>query len=100
MRGANAAGWAVERANPAERTTDPHSLAGRPYRHEEDCEFALDESGIRLVGDATPRLCERISGERLGATLLGLGLLEEFLSSDGERATEDKSGAPAEEGTR
>ncbi|MEW2157063.1 hypothetical protein AB0950_17445 [Streptomyces sp. NPDC007189] len=32
VRAANAAGWAVERADPAERTTDPHSLVDRASR--------------------------------------------------------------------
>ncbi|MFE7612106.1 hypothetical protein [Streptomyces celluloflavus] len=98
MRAANDAGWEVERANPAERTTDPNSLVDRASWHDGDREFVSDEPDIHIVGDVDPRLQERIIGESLGATLHGLGILEEFLSSDSEQAPEGESGA-SEEGT-
>ncbi|MDN3297460.1 hypothetical protein QWM81_26165 [Streptomyces ficellus] len=43
VRAANAAGWAVERGNPAERATDPHSLVDRAGRRDDDYLGILNE---------------------------------------------------------
>ncbi|MEU9443215.1 hypothetical protein AB0D42_20320 [Streptomyces sp. NPDC048304] len=81
VRSANAAGWAVERADPAERTTDPHNLVDRVSRLDDGYSPIRDESNVQAVGEMDPLLWERISGERMGATLHRLGLLGAFISS-------------------
>ncbi|MFD7897391.1 hypothetical protein [Streptomyces sp. NPDC059743] len=96
MRAANSAGWEAARMNTAERTTDPRSLVDRRHRHDDDHEFARDESDVHVVGEVDPPLRKRISGERLGATLHGLGVLEEFLSSNSEQASESDPDASSE----
>ncbi|MEV7738799.1 hypothetical protein AB0O75_43250 [Streptomyces sp. NPDC088921] len=81
IRAANAAGWAVERSDPAERTTDPHSLVDRASLLDDDYSPIRNESDIQAVGEVDSLLGERISGERVGATLHRLGLLAAFLAS-------------------
>ncbi|MGW2049994.1 hypothetical protein ACWCPF_33165 [Streptomyces sp. NPDC001858] len=81
VRAANAASWAVERADPAERTTDPHRLVDRASRCDDDYSPIRNESDIQAVDETDPLLWERISGERMGAALHRLGLLGEFLAS-------------------
>jgi hypothetical protein len=81
VRAANAAGWAVERADPAERTTDPHSLVDRGSRLDDGYSPIRKESDTQVVDEVDPALSERVSGERMGATLHRLGLLDEFLAA-------------------
>jgi hypothetical protein len=81
IRAANAAGWAVERSDPAERMTDPHSLVDRASLLDDDYSPIRNESDIQAVGEVDSLLGERISGERMGATLHRLGLLAAFLAS-------------------
>ncbi|MFJ9408806.1 hypothetical protein [Streptomyces sp. NPDC101393] len=100
VRAANAAGWAVDRADTAERTTDPHILVDREGRYGEDYSPIRKESDVQVVTEVDASLRERISGERLGATLHHLGLVDEFLASDAGRAAEgepDKLSGPQEE---
>ncbi|MEV1069186.1 hypothetical protein [Streptomyces sp. NPDC050263] len=73
VRSANAAGWAVERADPAERATDPHSLVDRVSRFDGGYSPIRNESDIQVVDEMDPLLWGRISGERMGATLHSLG---------------------------
>ncbi|MFD4508357.1 hypothetical protein [Streptomyces sp. NPDC058457] len=82
VRAANAAGWAVERADPAERTTDPRGLVDRSSLLDDDYSPIRNDSDIQVVGEVDSLLGERISGERMGATLHRLGLLGVFLASD------------------
>ncbi|WP_257003698.1 hypothetical protein [Streptomyces sp. SA15] len=82
VRAANAAGWAVERADPAERTTDPHSLVDRASRLDDGYSPRRNESDIQVVDEMDPSLWERVSGERMGATLHRLGILGDFLALD------------------
>jgi hypothetical protein len=70
----------VERSDPAERTTDPHSLVDRASLLDDDYS-PRNESDIQAVGEVDSLLGERISGERMGATLHRLGLLAAFLAS-------------------
>jgi hypothetical protein len=93
VRAANATGWAVERADPAERTTDPHSFVDRASRLDDGYSPIRKESDIQVVDEADPLLWERISGERMGATLHRLGLLGEFLASGSGQVPKDE---PAE----
>ncbi|MDX2681008.1 hypothetical protein [Streptomyces soliscabiei] len=51
IRAANAVGWAVERSDPAERTTDPHSLVDRASLLDDDYSPIRNESDIRAVGE-------------------------------------------------
>ncbi|MBF6046339.1 hypothetical protein GO001_14070 [Streptomyces sp. NRRL B-1677] len=90
VRAANSAGWAVERADPAERTTDPYALVDRKREHSDHHELARDESDIQIVEEADPAMRQRINGESLGATLHGMGLLEDFLSGDPERTSPEE----------
>ncbi|MEV0446209.1 hypothetical protein AB0I84_41425 [Streptomyces spectabilis] len=92
VRAANAAGWAVERADPAERTTDPCSLVDGASLLDDDYSPIRNESDIQVVGEADSLLRERISGERMGAALHHLGLLGAFLASGSEQAPEGESG--------
>ncbi|WCN01846.1 hypothetical protein [Streptomyces sp. M92] len=94
VRSANAAGWAVDRADPAERTMDPHSLVDRTSRCDEGYSPIRNESDIQAVDEADPLLWERISSERMGATLHRLGLLGEFLALGSEQEPEGESGEP------
>ncbi|MGV4986906.1 hypothetical protein ACVB8X_29065 [Streptomyces sp. NRAIS4] len=91
VRSANAAGWAVERADPAERTTDPHSLVDRASGLDDDYSPIRNESDIQLVDEMDPLSWRRVNGERLGATLHRLGLLGEFLASGSEQVPEAES---------
>ncbi|MEX2982263.1 hypothetical protein [Streptomyces sp. C36] len=98
MRAANAAGWKVERVSLLEHTTDPHTLGDHRWQQDEGHSFARDESGVQAVGKVDPSLWQRIRGESLGATLYGMGLLNEFLSPAWEQETsEAESDAPKEE---
>lgn len=100
VRAANAAGWAVERADPAERTTDPHSLVDRVNRFDDGYSPIRKESDIQVVDETDPLLWERISGERMGAALHRLGILGEFLASGSGQMPEgepDELDAPREE---
>lgn len=54
VRSANAAGWAVERADPAERTTDPHSLVDRASRFDDGYSPIRNESDIQVVDETDP----------------------------------------------
>ncbi|MEU9634354.1 hypothetical protein ACGFZZ_37905 [Streptomyces tendae] len=81
IRAANAAGWAVERSGPAERATDPHDLADRAGLLDGDYSPIRNFSDIQSVGEVDSLPEERISGERMGATLHRLGLLAAFLAS-------------------
>ncbi|MFE0414220.1 hypothetical protein [Streptomyces tendae] len=81
IRAANAAGWAVERSDPAERATDPHHLVDRASLLDGDYSPIRNESDVQAVGEVDSLLGERISGERMGATLHRLGLLAAFLAS-------------------
>ncbi|MFG3112500.1 hypothetical protein [Streptomyces tendae] len=81
IRAANAAGWAVERSGPAERATDPHDLVDRASLLDGDYSPIRNFSDIQAVGEVDSLLEERISGERMGATLHRLGLLAAFLAS-------------------
>ncbi|MBX7554981.1 hypothetical protein K1Y78_45475 [Streptomyces sp. tea 10] len=92
VRSAHAAGWAVERADPAERTTDPHSLVDRASRFDDGYSPIRNESDIRVVDEMDPLLWERLSGERMGATLHRHGLLDEFLASGSHQVPEGESG--------
>ncbi|MEU5050472.1 hypothetical protein [Streptomyces sp. NPDC021096] len=96
MRAANAAGWGVERASPAEHATDPHTLTDHTCRQGDDREFTRDESGIHMVGEVDTSLRQRISGESLGATLHAMGLVEELLAPHPEDACEGESDASEE----
>ncbi|ORT57989.1 hypothetical protein BKD26_22615 [Streptomyces sp. CB03238] len=89
VRAANAAGWAVERADPAERTKDPHSLVDRASRLDDGYSPIRNEADIQVVDEMDPLLRERISGERMGATLHRLGLLGEFLASGSRQVPGD-----------
>ncbi|MFH9087006.1 hypothetical protein [Streptomyces sp. NPDC017673] len=91
VRAANAAGWAVERADPAERTTDPHSLVDRVSRLDDGYSPVRNESDIQAVGEVDPLLWERISCERMGATLHRLGVLGAFLASGSGQVPEGES---------
>ncbi|MFF4030541.1 hypothetical protein ACFYZ2_12370 [Streptomyces sviceus] len=71
----------MERSDPAERTTDPHSLVDRASLLDDDYSPIRKESDIQAVGEVDSLLGERISGERMGATLQRLGLLAAFLAS-------------------
>ncbi|MGW2097626.1 hypothetical protein ACWCPX_07960 [Streptomyces olivaceoviridis] len=91
VRSANAAGWAVERADPAERTTDPHSLVDRASRCDDGYSPIRNESDIEVVDEMDPLLRGRISGERMGATLHRLGLVGEFLALGSGQVPEGES---------
>ncbi|QGV82709.1 hypothetical protein EIZ62_16970 [Streptomyces ficellus] len=91
VRAANAAGWAVERADPAERTTDPQSLVDRAGLLDDGYSPIRKESDIQAVGEVGSLLGERISGERMGATLHRLGLLGAFLASGSGQVSEGES---------
>ncbi|MEU6193781.1 hypothetical protein [Streptomyces sp. NPDC047061] len=91
LRAANAAGWAVERADPAERTTDPRSLVDRASLLGDDYSPIRNDSDIQVVGEVDSLLGERISGERMGATLHRLGLLGAFLASGPGQMPEGES---------
>ncbi|MFD9032095.1 hypothetical protein ACFVZW_13225 [Streptomyces sp. NPDC059567] len=91
VRSANAAGWAVERADPAERTMDPHSLVHCASHFDGGYSPIRNESDIQLVDEMNPLSWERISGERMGATLHRLGLLGEFLAAGSEQVAEGES---------
>ncbi|MGW1562464.1 hypothetical protein ACWCQ1_38995 [Streptomyces sp. NPDC002144] len=91
VRAANAAGWAVERAHPAERTTDPRSLVDRASLLGDDYSPIRNDSDIQVVGEADSLPGERISGERMGATLHRLGLLGAFLASGAGQLPEGES---------
>ncbi|MFI6377479.1 hypothetical protein [Streptomyces sp. NPDC050546] len=91
VRAANAAGWAVERADPAERTTDPHSLSDRACLPDDGYSPIRNESDIQVVGEVDSLLRECISGERMGATLHRLGLLDAFLASAAGQVPEGES---------
>ncbi|MEU3895879.1 hypothetical protein [Streptomyces sp. NPDC045251] len=94
VRSANAAGWALDRADPAERTMDPHSLVDRTSRCDGGYSPIRNESDIQAVDEADPLLWERISSERMGATLHRLGLLGDFLALGSEQEPEGESGEP------
>ncbi|GAA1910724.1 hypothetical protein [Streptantibioticus ferralitis] len=91
MRTAHDAGWAVERANPVERTTDPHSLVDRRGGCD-DYTPVRDESDVHAVDEVDASLRDRISGERWGATLHRLGILEDFLTKGSGQMPESESG--------
>ncbi|SEG95205.1 hypothetical protein SAMN05216223_13262 [Actinacidiphila yanglinensis] len=91
VRAANAAGWAVERADPAERTADPHSLAVRANRWGDDYSPVRGESDIQMIAEMDPLAQEHIDGERMGATLYRLRLLGEFFASASGPAPEGGS---------
>ncbi|MFK0173268.1 hypothetical protein ACIQU5_31240 [Streptomyces sp. NPDC090306] len=94
VRSANAAGWAVERADPVERTTDPHSLVDRTSRFDDGYSPLRNESGIQMVGKTDPLSRGRIDGERMGATLHRLGLLGAFLAAGSEQVPVGVSDEP------
>ncbi|GAO06995.1 hypothetical protein TPA0598_02_02330 [Streptomyces lydicamycinicus] len=100
VRAAHAVGWAVARANTAERTTDPHTLVDREGRHGDDYSPIRNESDVHVVSEVDSSLREQIGGERLGATMQHLGILDEFLVSDTPQASEgepDECAGPEEE---
>ncbi|MFI6621057.1 hypothetical protein [Streptomyces sp. NPDC050528] len=98
VRAAYAAAWAVERADPAERTKDPQSLVAGAGIHHDDYSPLRDESGIEAVGEMDASLRERISGERTGATLHRLGILDKFLAAGSEGMAEGELGVSEESG--
>ncbi|MGA5559858.1 hypothetical protein ACPCUV_01510 [Streptomyces platensis] len=100
VRAAHAAGWAVARANTAERTTDPHTLVDREGRQGDDYSPIRNASDVHVVSEVDSSLREQIGGERMGATMQHLGILEEFLASDTPQASEgesDECAGPQEE---
>ncbi|MFG2144334.1 hypothetical protein ACGFRG_09060 [Streptomyces sp. NPDC048696] len=92
VRAAHDAGWAVERGDPAERAMDPHILVGCGGRYDDEYSPVRDESDIEVVGEIDSALRERISGERVGATLQHLGILDEVLASASDDAVEAACG--------
>ncbi|MBP0457006.1 hypothetical protein JFN87_05750 [Streptomyces bomunensis] len=100
VRSANAAGWMVERADPAERTTDPQSLVDRASPIDDGYTPIRNESDIQVVDGEDPLVKERVGGERMGATLHRLGVLGEYLGSDprlGPEGDADEAVATQEE---
>ncbi|MFP3989419.1 hypothetical protein U9R90_18380 [Streptomyces sp. E11-3] len=94
VRAANAAGWAVPRADPAERTTDPYSLAAYGGGRDDGYSPTRGESGVEVIGSMDAALRKRISGERMGATLHHLGILHELLALERDQLPEGDSGEP------
>lgn len=68
VRAANAAEWAVPRADPLERTMDPQTLIDFVCRPGEDYSPHREAWEIEAVDDVSASLQERIDGERMGAT--------------------------------
>lgn len=68
VRAANAAWWAVPRADPLERTMDPQTLIDFVCRPGEDYSPHREAWEIEAVDDVSASLQERIDGERMGAT--------------------------------
>ncbi|MFD9206707.1 hypothetical protein ACFVZM_10550 [Streptomyces sioyaensis] len=81
VRTAHDAGWAVERADPAERVMDPKSLVDRGGGYDDDCVPFRGASDVQVVDEVDSELRERISAERWGAALQQFGALESFLDA-------------------